>query len=86
MNIALMNVLNGKIRLIISRMKVINLKRLEREYLKKVSINKMKKWIKADNGKVTQVVEFDSGSKIELPLDKDGNLKWFDDTKLIKKS
>ena len=46
----------------------------------------MKKWIKADNGKVTQVVEFDSGSKIELPLDKDCNLKWFDDTKLIKKS
>ena len=53
--------------------------------LKKVRIIKMKKWIKAEDGKVTQVVEFDSGSKIELPLDKDGNLKWFDDTKLIKK-
>ena len=66
-------------------MKVINLKRLEREYLKKVRITKMKKWIKADNGKVSQVIEFDSGSKIELPLDKDGNVKWFDDTKLIKK-
>ena len=46
----------------------------------------MKKWIKAEDDKVTQVIEFDSGSKIELPLDKDGNLKWFDDTKLIKKS
>ena len=45
----------------------------------------MKKWIKAEEGKVTQVVEFDSGSKIELPLDKDGNLKWCDATKLIKK-
>ena len=45
----------------------------------------MKKLIKTEDGKVTQVVEFDSGSKIELPLDKDGNLKWFDDTKLIKK-
>ena len=66
-------------------MKVINLKRLERESLKKVRIIKMKKWIKAEDGKVSQVVEFDSGSKIELPLDKDGNLKWFDDTKLIKK-
>ena len=66
-------------------MKVINLKRLEREYLKKVMINKMKKLIKAEDGKVTQIIEFDSGSKIELPLDKDGNLKWFDDTKLIKK-
>ena len=46
----------------------------------------MKKWIKADNGRVTQVIKFDDGSEIELPLDKDGNLKWFDDTKLIKKS
>lgn len=45
----------------------------------------MKKWIKAEDGKVSQVIEFDNGSKIELPLDKDGNLKWFDDTKLIKK-
>ena len=45
----------------------------------------MKKIIKADNGKVTQVIEFDSGERIELPLDKDGNVKWFDDTKLIKK-
>ena len=66
-------------------MKAINLKRLEREYLKKVRIIKLKKWIKAEDGKVTQVIEFDSGSKIELPLDKDGNVKWFDDTKLIKK-
>ena len=65
-------------------MKAINLKRLEREYLKKVRIIKMKKWIKAEDGKVSQVIEFDSGSKIELPLDKDGNVKWFDDTKLIK--
>ena len=66
-------------------MKVINLKRLEREYLKKVRINKMKKLIKAEEGKVTQVIEFDSGSKIEIPLTQSGEVKWFDDTKLIKK-
>ena len=46
----------------------------------------MKKWIKAEDGKVSQVVEFDSGSKIELPLTQSGEIKWFDDTKLIKKS
>jgi hypothetical protein len=39
----------------------------------------MKKWIKADNGRVTQVIEFDDSSKIELPLDNQGKLKWFDD-------
>ena len=46
----------------------------------------MKKWIKADNGRVTQVIEFDDGSKMELPLlDNNGNLKWFDDSKFVKK-
>lgn len=29
----------------------------------------MKKWIKVDNGRVTQVIKFDDGSKMELPLD-----------------
>ena len=66
-------------------MKAINLKRLEREYLKKVRIIKLKKWIKAEDGKVTQVLEFDNGSKIELPLTQSGEVKWFDDTKLIRK-
>lgn len=44
----------------------------------------MKRWIKADNGKVAQVIEFEDGSKMELPLDKNGNLKWFDDELLRK--
>lgn len=46
----------------------------------------MKKWIKADNGRVTQVIKFNDGSKMELPLDKNGNLKWFDDSKFVKKN
>lgn len=45
----------------------------------------MKKWIKAEDGKESQVIEFDNGERIELPLDKDGNVKWFDDTKLLRK-
>lgn len=45
----------------------------------------MKRWIRTDDGKVSQVIEFDDGTRMELPLDKTGNLKWFDDSKLIKK-
>lgn len=44
----------------------------------------MNTWIKADNGRVTQVIKFDDGSKMELPLDKNGNLKWFDEELLRK--
>ena len=51
---------------------------------KKVRIIKMKKWIKAEDGKVSQVIEFDNGERIELPLTQSGEIKWFDDTKLIK--
>ena len=46
----------------------------------------MKKWIKAEDGKVSQVIEFDDGERIEIPIAKNGDIKWFDDTKLIKKS
>ena len=45
----------------------------------------MKKIIKVDNGKVTQVLEFDNGERIEIPIAKNGDIKWFDDTKLIRK-
>lgn len=45
----------------------------------------MKKIIKAEDGKVSQVIEFDNGARVEIPLDKNGEVKWFDDTKLIKK-
>ncbi|WP_156454687.1 hypothetical protein [Roseburia sp. AF12-17LB] len=46
----------------------------------------MKKWIKANNGRSTQVIEFNDGSKMELPLDNHGNLKWFDDELLRKEN
>ena len=45
----------------------------------------MKKIIKADNGKVSQVLEFDDGERIEIPIAKNGDIKCFDDTKLIRK-
>lgn len=63
-----------------------NMKKKEAQIRMQMENIIMKKWIKTDNGRVTQVIEFDDGSKIELPLDNNGNLKWFDDSKLIKKA
>ena len=45
----------------------------------------MKKIIKAEDGKVSQVLEFDDGERIEIPIAKNGDIKWFDDTKLLRK-
>lgn len=46
---------------------------------------KCKKILKADNGKVTQVIEYESGTKVEIPLTRTGQVRWFDDSKLLKK-
>ena len=47
---------------------------------------KCKRILKADNGKVTQVIEYESGTRVEIPLDRTGQVKWFDDNKLLKKN
>ena len=40
---------------------------------------------KVDDGKFTKVIEFESGARVEIPVNKDGSLRWFDDRKLLKK-
>ena len=39
---------------------------------------------KADNGKLSKVIEYRSGRKVEIPINRDGSVKWFDDNKLLK--
>lgn len=41
---------------------------------------------KADNGKLSKVLEYDSGTRVEIPINKDGSVRWFDDSKLLKAS
>ncbi len=42
--------------------------------------------IKADSGKLYKVIEYDSGARVEIPINPDGSVKWFDDSKLLKKN
>ncbi|GEM_PF-1308774 len=42
-------------------------------------------YVKADNGKLSKVISYGTGARIEIPINKDGSVRWFDDTKLIKK-
>ena len=39
---------------------------------------------KCDNGKLSKVIEYGSGAKVKIPINTDGSVKWFDDTKLLK--
>lgn len=42
-------------------------------------MNTVKSFIKADNGKVSQVVEYGTGASIEIPINSDGSVKWYKD-------
>ena len=46
----------------------------------------VKRFTKADNGKLSKVLEYESGAKVEIPINKDGSVRWFDDRKLLKAS
>ena len=37
--------------------------------------------IRADNGKLSKVLEFDSGQRVEIPINKEGSIKWLPDKK-----
>lgn len=39
----------------------------------------VRRLLKADNGKLSQILEYDSGRRIEIPINKDGSIKWLPD-------
>ena len=39
----------------------------------------VKRWIRADNGRLSTVVEYPSGNRIEILVNKDGSIKWLED-------
>ena len=43
----------------------------------------MKMLIRADNGKLYKVLEYSSGQRVEIPINKDGSIKWFADKRKI---
>ncbi len=38
-----------------------------------------KKFLKLDGDKLSQVLEFKDGQRIEVPLNKDGSIHWYKD-------
>lgn len=35
--------------------------------------------------RMSKIINFGNGNKVEIPINKDGSVKWFDDSKLIKR-
>lgn len=47
-------------------------------------MEEVKKILKAEDGRLSTVLEYSSGARVEIPINRDGSVKWFDDSKLIK--
>lgn len=52
--------------------------------------NSIKTFTKAEltsggKSRMTKVIDYGNGHKVEIPINKDGTVKWFDDSKLIRK-
>lgn len=35
--------------------------------------------------RMSKVIDYGNGHKVEIPINKDGTVKWFDDSKLVKR-
>ena len=44
----------------------------------------VKTFTSAEDGKLKKVIEYESGARVEIPINKDGSVRWFDDNKLLK--
>lgn len=47
--------------------------------------NEVSVFTKAEDGKLSKVIEYNTGARVEIPINQDGSVKWFDDSQLLKK-
>lgn len=43
------------------------------------TVQTVKRFTKADNGKLSKVIEYGTGKRIEIPMNSDGSVKWYMD-------
>lgn len=43
-----------------------------------------KTFTKCDDGKLSKVIEYKSGARVEIPINRDGSVRWLDDSKFLK--
>ncbi|WP_313184734.1 hypothetical protein [Lacrimispora sp.] len=46
--------------------------------------NEFKVFTKAEDGRLSKVIECSTGGRVEIPINRDGSIRWFDDSQLLK--
>lgn len=39
----------------------------------------VRRFIKADNGKRSHVIKYETGKRVEIPINQDGSVRWYED-------
>lgn len=42
-------------------------------------MNEIKVFTRTDDGRISKVIEYSTGTKVEIPVNKDGSIKWYAD-------
>lgn len=42
-------------------------------------MNQAKRFIKADDGKCSRVIKYETGKQVEIPINSDGSVRWYED-------
>ena len=42
-------------------------------------MNEIKVFTRTDDGGVSKVIEYSSGARVEIPINRDGTVKWYED-------
>ena len=48
-------------------------------FKEEIPLNEVKSFIRADRGRLTQVIEYGTGTSVEFPLNSDGSVRWYED-------
>ncbi len=46
--------------------------------------NEAKVFTKAEDGRLSKVVEYGTGARVEIPINRDGSIRWLDDSRFMK--
>lgn len=43
------------------------------------AVETVKRFIKANDGELAQVIEYGTGNRVEIPINYDGSVRWYED-------
>lgn len=45
----------------------------------RIKMDQAKRFIKTNNGKRSRVIKYGTGKRVEIPINKDGSVRWYED-------